>query len=83
MSPEKKKILMRSLLLTIAAVALLAGGVKLIEYQQQKQYQEARSAGTDEFMQSGTVVWEGKKYRKTPGLTTLLIAGIDALLSGG
>ena len=68
---------MRSLLLTIAAVALLAGGVKLIEYQQQKQYQEARSAGTDEFMQSGTVVWEGKKYRKTPGLTTLLIAGID------
>ena len=77
MNAERRKILLRSLLLCVGAVILLAAGMKIIDLIQQKMYPESRETGTDEFMQTNVVEWKGEKYWKTPGVTTILIAGID------
>lgn len=77
MNTERKRILLRSVILSGITLLVLFAGLKWIELSQEKEYQEQRSSGTDEFMQSNVVVWEGERYRKTPAVTVILIAGID------
>ena len=75
--PDRKKIIFRSVLICAAALVLLLGGIKAVDEMQKKEFPEARSEGTKEFMQSGTTEADGKEYKKTPAVTTLLIGGID------
>ena len=77
MNLERKKTLTRALVLCVAALVLLLGGIAILDLMQKEQYAEARGPGTDEFMQANTVIWNGEKYQKTPAVTTILIAGID------
>ena len=77
MSTDRKRLVLRAAALCAAALLLLAGGLALIDRWQQDRYRETRIPGTDEFMQTGTVMWEGEAYRKIPAVTTVLIAGID------
>ena len=77
MSADRRKTLLRAIVLCCAALALLLGFIIFIDRWQNEQYQETRGTGTEEFMNAGTVLWKGEKYRKKPGVTTILIGGID------
>lgn len=77
MSPERKRIILRSVLFLTAALAALLLGITGIDRLLNKEFSETRSEGTWEFMQAGETEADGKKYRKTPAVTTLLLAGID------
>ena len=77
MSAGRRKTLLRAIVLCCAALALLLGFIIFIDRWQNEQYQETRGTGTEEFMNAGTVLWKGEKYRKKPGVTTILIGGID------
>ena len=77
MSADRRKILIRTAIFCMIALALLLGWLKYIDESQKEQYPEERSEGTAEFMQSGAVEYQGDRYRKTPAVTTLLIGGID------
>ena len=73
--------MLRAALFFAVAVALLLIGLWIIDRWQQDEYKEVRGTDTDEFMQSGSVVWNGEKYKKIPAVTTILIAGIDQEVS--
>ncbi len=77
MNRARKKALIRAGVFCAAAILLLLAGMNLVDGIHRGEYQEVRGTGTEEFMQAGTVSWEGGKYRKTPGMTTILVAGID------
>ncbi len=76
MSANKKTIL-RALVCCAAALLLLLAGLQLIDRWQQTQYQETRSDGTKDLMESNQVLWKEATYKKTPGVTVILMAGID------
>ena len=77
MNQNKKRILIRAAAICLAAAAVLAGLLLMTDFWEKSEYREVRSTGTKEFMEEGQVIWEGAKYRKTPAVTTILIAGID------
>ncbi len=77
MSAGRRKTLLRAIVLCCAALALLLGFIIFIDRWQNEQYKETRGTGTEEFMNAGSVLWKGEKYRKKPGVTTILIGGID------
>ena len=74
---SNRKIVIRALWFCVAAIILIIVGMKLINKWQTEKYKEARSEGTDAFMASNQVFWEESIYKKTPAVTTILIAGID------
>ena len=74
----------RKLLLRAAATLLAAGAVLFFLFRltdrlwsDQHPLREVRETGTRAFMEEGTVEWNGKKYRKKPAMTLILLAGID------
>ncbi len=77
MNRKYKSALLRAALLCLACALILAGGLRLLDWAQQKEYREGRGSGTTEFMQSSDVIYQGVRYRKTPNVSVLLIAGID------
>ena len=77
MKGERKRILLRSMILCSITLLLLAAGMKFIDRIQGQKYREVRSTGTDEFMQLNVVELDGVRYKKIPAVTTILIAGID------
>ena len=74
---SNRKIAIRALAFCVAAFILIIVGMKLINKWEAEKYKEARSEGTDAFMASNQVSWEGAIYKKTPAVTTILAAGID------
>ena len=74
---HRRRTILRAALLGAAFLALLLTGIWLLESWQTSRFQERRETGNEEFMNAGRTVWEGEEYRKIPGVTTLLIAGID------
>ncbi len=72
---DKKQVLFRAIILCGITALLLVG---FLVYQNHKQdRQTPRSSGTKEFMEEGIVTWEGERYRRTPAVKTILLAGID------
>ena len=74
---NRRKTVLRAALLGAAFIVLLLIGMRWIDRWQASRYQERREEGNEAFMTAGLAVWEGEKYRRIPGMTTLLIAGID------
>ena len=74
---NRRKTILRAALIGVIFIALLLIGLHWIENRQDTMFQERRETGNEEFMAADTILWEGEKYRKIPGVTTLLIAGID------
>ena len=79
MNRRRMRVLLRSMLMLTATLAILLAGMRWVDWQQDQLYQETRDTGTEEFMQAGSVLWEGARYRPTAAVTTFLIAGIDRL----
>ena len=77
MNGQRKRTIVRAVVLCVIAAGLLLASMWFIDRMQREQYKEARGTGTDAFMEAGSVTWEGERYKKTPGVTTILIAGID------
>ena len=79
MSEQQKTVLLRAVIILLAAGALLvalpelAGDAWLSRYQ----LQETRETGNQAFMDEGIVEWNGNRYRRKPALTLILLAGID------
>ena len=74
----------KSVLLRAAIIILIAGAVFFVLcrtadrlWSEQHQFREIRETGNQAFMDEGIVEWKGKKYRKKPALTLILLAGID------
>ena len=72
-----KRTILRAVLLCAAAASLMLIGLRLTDSWQAAQYREQREEGTKALMTSDLVEWEGAGYKKTPGVTTLLVVGID------
>ena len=77
MNAQRKKTIIRVVVLCGICAGLLIAALCLIDQMQREQYKEIRGTGTDAFMQAGSVTWEGERYKKTPAVTTILVAGID------
>ena len=77
MNKKSRKVVIRALMMSLSALAALLLAMEVIDFWQEKQYAEPREPGTEAFMQSGIVLWQGERYEKKPGLETILIAGID------
>ncbi len=77
MSSGKRKIVIRAVILSAISIALLIIATRMIDNWQKNQYREVRADGNNDFLNSDLVTWKGKEYKKTPAVTTLLIAGID------
>ena len=74
---HRKRTLFRAGLLCAAFLVLIFAALRLMDMWHAERFPEKRDAGTEEFMTTDLVVWEGEEYKKTPAVTTLLIAGID------
>ena len=74
---NRRRIVFRAALFCTAFLVLLLAAIRLMDRWQARRFQERRDAGTEEFMMSDMVEWEGERYKKVPAVTTLLIAGID------
>ena len=72
---DRKTLLVRAIILC-GLTMLLLGGFLIYQNRHQKN-RIPRSSGTKEFMDEGIVTWQGDRYRRTPAVTTLLLAGID------
>ena len=77
MNLKKRKLFYRAIAVICAVFVLMLVSIMAIDNWQKDHYPESRGTGTEEFMQEGTVSWNGAQYKKKPALTTLLIAGID------
>ena len=77
MNTGRKKTVVRAVVLCGIVVGLLYAAVRFIDHVQREQYVESRGTGTEAFMEAGSVEWEGERYKRTPGVTTILVAGID------
>ena len=78
MTPKKNAILIRAFAVCAAAAAILVLiSVFTDRWEQTKYREESQGTVTQDFIEEGVVVWEGNRYRKTPAVTTYLIAGID------
>ena len=77
MNAQRKKTIIRAVILCGIAAGLLLAAVWFIDRSQRDQYKETRGTETEAFMEAGSVIWEGKRYKKTPGVAVILVAGID------
>ena len=76
-SDNKRRVILRAVLLCVLTVSLLFLAIKLIDNWYEQRDKEQRGEGNASFVDSGLVSWGGSKNRKTPSVTTILIAGID------
>ena len=67
----------RAGLLVLAAVAVLAAGIVLLNEYERSQYAEKRDRMTEGFGQLKTITYRGVKYREKPAVTTMLFVGVD------
>lgn len=74
---KRRRTVLRAALLCVTFLAIMLVGLRLIDRWQAERFQEKPDSGTEAFMASGLVEWEGAQYKKVPAVTTLLIAGID------
>ncbi len=78
MTPQRKAILIRALCVCIAAAILLVLISTLTDRWEKSTYrEEPRQQTALDFFDENVVVWEGVRYRKTPAVSTYLIAGVD------
>ena len=70
-SPVRRWILAGGLLVCVILVIYLAG------QDWSSRYHEERESGNQAFMEEGIVSWNGKRYRKKPALSLILLGGID------
>lgn len=78
MKAQRKAILIRAVIICAAAAALLFLFSAFVDHWEQINYRhENQGTITKDFLEEGVVTWDGGKYRKTPAVTTYLIAGID------
>ncbi len=73
----KRRHWIRAIVLGLIAVAILAGGIILLNNSEKDQYAEKRGSMSEGFGQLKTVTYGGVKYREKPAVTTLLIVGVD------
>ncbi len=73
----KRRTWIRTVLILVAAAAVLAVGLFILQKIDQNQYAETRGEMTEGFGQMKTVDYNGVTYREKPAVTTILIAGID------
>lgn len=78
MTPERKGILIRALIICAAAIVILAAiSILADRWESIKYHEENQREVTQDFIEEGVIEWEGARYRKTPALSTYLVAGID------
>ncbi len=77
MNETQKRIFIRAALLIAVFGAALALFLSGTDRSLSGKYAEKRETGNREFMESGTVTWNGEKYRRKNAVTSLLIAGTD------
>ena len=67
----------RAAIILLAALAVLAAGIMLLEGPEAKETKDIRQDGTREFMDESLVEWNGGQYIKKPATRVYLIVGID------
>ena len=77
MTKQQKNLLIRAVFFCAAAGAILLIIFTLTDNWGKTNDQQPRGTTTQDFMEEGVTVWQGARYRKTPEVTTYLIAGID------
>lgn len=73
----EKRTWIKALLLSAAAIIVLAAGIIILQQIDQGRYTEKRGEMSEGFGQLNTVEYRGNTYREKPAITTLVIAGID------
>ena len=73
----RKRRWIRAGILVLAAAAVLAAGIILLNEHEKNQYAEKRGSMTEGFGQLRTVSYGGVTYREKPAVTTLLFVGVD------
>ena len=77
MSRRRQRILLRAILTLLITAGVLLLVFRQIDQTQASRYRETREEGTQEFMEEGIIEWNGRRYRKKPATTVILVAGID------
>ena len=79
MREHHKSVLLRAIIIILAAgtafCVLFRAADRL--WSEQHHFREIRETDNQTFMDEGAVEWNGKKYRKKPAMTLILLAGID------
>ena len=75
-------VLIRTLVISVVCAAGVLALLHFTDRTRPGVSPEVRETGTREFMEEGTVEWNGQKYRKKPALTVLLLGGIDRTGNG-